>query len=396
MPRITTMIETNNSYAQNFEDDSSSSSIAPISILAYIIASFIANAGVSITGFGMALIFVFIYTIFDVLGWMQCPSSSSSSNHYYNMDNHNNVMNMCDMKYAVFIQSLSLVGAIPFLIIKTNVRQNANYELLFMLIPVTIVSTPLGQLSQNYIGSSWIRIVVGVVITIVVGWEIVKHCKAKEEEMFVSAHDDDEEEEARNSTSVGSTEQEISLVTTTVGQNYGTTETSQEQLLLPSTITDAVILSSSPSSPSSLDMYCWGFILGLFSGYLGGLIGMRGPPLMIFFLYFSFPKQEARAVGAIMLGLNMLIRIIVYLLEDYTSASKEEEENHWFQWEKAWRLYIGVIVAGILGVPIGDYIHKHYIDQDKFRFALAILLAVSGILNIVKGCLEIHDFRIQK
>ena len=37
----------------------------------------------------------------------------------------------------------------------------------------------------------------------------------------------------------------------------------------------------------------WGTISGFMSGFLGGLVGIRGPLLMIFFLYFSYLSMLA-------------------------------------------------------------------------------------------------------
>ena len=120
------------------------------------------------------------------------------------------------------------------------------------------------------------------------------------------------------------------------------------------------------------------------------------PPLMIFFLQFPFPKQEARAVGAVLLFLNMALRMLYYVLQDYygvdtdSTATTTTTTFKWFYWQSSWHLYVGVVLAGMLGVPIGDWVH-HRIDQSKFRFALAIILAGSGIVNIVKALEELHQ-----
>jgi len=72
-----------------------------------------------------------------------------------------------------------------------------------------------------------------------------------------------------------------------------------------------------------------------------------------------------------------------------------EIEIPWFLGSSAWPLYVGIVVAGILGVPIGDWIH-HRIDQTKFKLALGVLLLASGIVNIAKGVAELQQRQQQQ
>jgi len=57
-----------------------------------------------------------------------------------------------------------------------------------------------------------------------------------------------------------------------------------------------------------------GFMLlsGLASGFLGGIIGVRGPPLIIFFFFFEYPKAQVKANGAVIAAVNTVIRIVTY------------------------------------------------------------------------------------
>ena len=222
--------------------------IGSVPALVYILCSFIANAGVAITGFGMALIFVFVYTLFDVFGKM----------------NDCHPMELCDMKYAVCLQSLSLVGSMPVLLYKSNVIRHANRLLLYTLIPVTLVSTPLGQYCQDYVQTSWIRLVVGVVVTAVVGYEIFKLCRTKtasaEEAMTATGPS------STASTTVATDEQTPLLVTKKSSHN-------EEAVVAEmSVIGDKDQLHG--FSPTSILL--WGLVLGSCSGFLGGLVGMRG------------------------------------------------------------------------------------------------------------------------
>jgi len=284
---------------------------------------------------------------------------------------------------------------------------NVTKHLLMTLIPVTMVSTPCGQWLQDKVPSSWIRIILGIVITAVVSWKIISsflddHNKAKEQQ---------QQQETKPETEIyPTTEEKIPLLNDANNNNNNNID--DDESITTTTIKennkDLLRVGGFSSSSSKSTIFVWGTVLGFFSGFLGGLIGMRGPPLMLFFLQFPFPKADVRSVGAVMLFLNMVLRIVFYISydlyhhqhdndndNDNDNANNNNNDNDndnttplWFLWSSSWRLYIGVIVAGIIGIPIGDWIH-HYIDQNKFQFVLAILLAASGILNITKG---ISDF----
>eukprot|EP00977_Amphora_coffeiformis_P024611 scaffold16412_cov171-Amphora_coffeaeformis.AAC.8 len=93
----------------------------------------------------------------------------------------------------------------------------------------------------------------------------------------------------------------------------------------------------------------------------------------------------------------MALRMLFYILQDYYGADADTTTSttvtatvKWFYWQSSWHFYVGVVLAGMLGVPIGDWIH-HQIDQSKFRLALAIILAGSGIVNIVKALGELQQ-----
>jgi uncharacterized membrane protein YfcA len=330
------------------DDDNSFSFIGPIPAMVYILCSFIANVGSAITGYGQALIFVFVYTVFDIFGMMvDCQPND-----------------LCGVKYAVCLQTLSLVGSVPLLMYQSNPAKHANRYLLTTLIPVTLVSTPFGQWCQDYVSSSVIRLVVGVVVTAVVGYELYKLCKQRR---------------VPNTEETPITATPTTELTPLLSVTEDKTDDEKDPLLHGFTRSS---------------IFIWGVVLGFLSGFLGGLIGMRGPPLMIFFLQFPFPKGEARSIGAILLLLNMVLRMGYYLFQDYQHDHAQQygadsSTTKWFYWKSSWHLYVGIVVAGVLGVPIGDCIH-HRMDQSNFRLALAIILAFSGVVNIVKAVEELQ------
>ena len=355
----------------------------------YCGCSFVANAGVAITGYGMALIFVTVYTVgelsagFDYDGCSQQDQEDSQE------------VNLCGIKYAVFLQSLSLVGSMPMLLFAADAFRNSNPALLETLIPITLISTPLGQYCQTRISASWIKVVVGTVVVLVVLYKIVLDILAASRQR---RRKEQEQQEKLTGNEICGTEANEA---TTLLENG-----SKSTAITP----DNTTAGNSNSEDgyyhgfSVVKIRLWGISLGGSSGFLGGLIGMRGPPLMIFFLAFPFPKSETRAVGAIMLCLNMILRIGYYIVSDVVVAVSQNTSDHtgshnaidkngghhrWF-FREEWVLYAVVIVSGTVAVFVGDWVH-HKLDQHTFQRALALLLVATGIVNIWKGTSELQS-----
>mmetsp|Transcript_23400 Transcript_23400/g.55456 ORF Transcript_23400/g.55456 Transcript_23400/m.55456 type:complete len:291 (+) Transcript_23400:124-996(+) len=285
----------------------------------------------------------------------------------------------------------------PMLLFAADAFRNSNPALLATLIPITVIATPFGQYCQTKISASWIKVVVGTVVVIVVLYKIILDILAAARQR---RRREQEQQEKLASPTNGTEANE----TTTLLEKGSTTPTA----ITPDNTTDG--------NDDSRDRYyhgfsvvrirLWGILLGGSSGFLGGLIGMRGPPLMIFFLAFPFPKSETRAVGAIMLCLNMILRIGYYIVSDVVVAglvsqndnvdtdshdiiAKNGGHHRWF-FREEWVLYVGVIVSGTVAIFIGDWVH-HKLDQNTFQRALALLLVATGIVNIWKGTSELHS-----
>merc|ERR1712113_744749 len=105
-------------------------------------------------------------------------------------------------------------------------------------------------------------------------------------------------------------------------------------------------------------------------------MGVRGPPLMIFFLIFSYPKDVVRANAVLILLVNAGIRVGYYIVEDLTGLRVA-----WFHKDYL-VLYICVVVFGVIGVPIGNYVGSR-INQQQFKLILAVMLLFSGVSNLV-------------
>ena len=90
------------------------------------------NMGVAVTGFGMAIIYLLVFQVAAVVQYAAGADAQS-------------------FKYAVFIQSLSLLAAQPLLLWNAQVSQHGSWPLLLLMIPATLVATPLGQLTGEQV-----------------------------------------------------------------------------------------------------------------------------------------------------------------------------------------------------------------------------------------------------
>ena len=126
--------------------------MAALDAFVYALAAFLGNVGVAVTGFGMAIVFLFVWQICILLG--------------YEGD---------DVKYAVFIQTLALAAALPFLMYEAKIREHATRALLLPFIPVTIISTPLGNFASESANVDTVRMVAGIVVSVVAVWELYRN-----------------------------------------------------------------------------------------------------------------------------------------------------------------------------------------------------------------------------
>lgn len=363
------------------ELESSETMMKATPIIVFSIASFIGNFGVAITGFGMAIIFLLVYTIADLFGiFDECSK--------------------CDLRNAVFFQTLALGSAVPIMLYKSRsiIREHRSKELLATFIPATVVGTPIGNFLQEHLPSDILRTSVGAVITLIICYELIKLVsmrRAEKEKREREGEDSVEDSDNRVSFPIKSealTSKEI---------EYATPENDEEKDNINADTHNTKPLgnhdkdedsksaeskSESETIPTGLKLRIWGFILGFLSGFLGGLMGVRGPPLMVFFLIFSYPKNVVRANAVLILLLNVGIRIIYYTIEDLSGA---RGGIPWFDSDYT-VLYICVVVFGMLGVPIGDYVATK-LDQKQFNLVVAILLLFSGLSNLIKGSINLAN-----
>ena len=127
----------------------------------------------------------------------------------------------------------------------------------------------------------------------------------------------------------------------------------------------------------------WMCVCGLLSGFLAGLIGVRSPPLIIFFFIYEFPPVEVKANGAVIAAVNTCVRIITYIAKpppaDYGSPT-------WFVMEDIW-LYVVCAVVAIAASPIGLSLTK-YLNKSGYKVGLTALLIVNGVTMVTTAALD--------
>ena len=82
-----------------------------------------------------------------------------------------------DFRYAVFIQALALFSVQPLLLKKADFKKYASWKILAFFIPVTIISTPLGQLTGDAVPIDMIELIAGFLVTFVAIFEMYQKRK---------------------------------------------------------------------------------------------------------------------------------------------------------------------------------------------------------------------------
>jgi hypothetical protein len=122
----------------------------------------------------------------------------------------------------------------------------------------------------------------------------------------------------------------------------------------------------------------WTLFAGAISGFLGGLCGIRGPPIILYFLHPPFPvsftKKTQRATGACITFTNVLMRVAYYLVDTLLFDGEDYFEG------SDWGLYVAIVISSILGVLVGSQLFEHMKDsKETIRGILAMLLLLCGM-----------------
>lgn len=347
-----------------------------VDVVVLSLCSFLGNVGVSLTGFGMAIVYIFVWQISSLSGYDG------------------------DFKYAIFIQSLALVSVQPILLYKANVRKHASRKMLLYFIPITIISTPLGQLTSDHVSINTVKSVGGIIVFLVSIREVymkryfffsyfmsnesempksrkspTTNCGDENETPSAYPKADESDDEVPNMNEKN--EEEISGTDEDEGQSIRneTTEKDDDQ--------EASNLDTESKEMTSLGLSAifWTLFAGFASGYLGGLCAIRGPPLIIYFLHppqpIQFTNKSQRATGVCITVANVLLRVIYYAVESITDEVTLFKTDDWY-------LYLSVILSSLFGVFIGTALFKRLKDyKDSIRGVLTIMLLICGISLLI-------------
>ena len=115
----------------------------------------------------------------------------------------------------------------------------------------------------------------------------------------------------------------------------------------------------------------WAFsILGLFSGFLGLLVGATGPLLAPFFLRDDLQRQNIVATKAACQIVTHIVKVPIFLALG-------------FPYLDHWQLIVGLCLAAVVGTKLG-VMTLGKISEKHFRVLYKIALGVAAIRIIFK------------
>lgn len=366
-----------------------------------------------------------------------------------------------DFKYAVFIQALALVSIQPIAIYNAQVREYAYRHILLLFVPITLISTPLGQLVSDKVPTRTVQSVAGVLVFLVALWEMydkrnffMSLCnKNKEEgsESPIEVTKDDAEagnggsneksgegnesptEEAKDDAEAanikksdgdeGVTEEEnddaeagkkdskksdtdefedndvgaipaqgdesVPKVMFSIPSNESEGGTNKRgtflNMGLGANSMHGGLLASTTELNAEHDELKIGLNLPTFytllaggsSGFLGGMVAIRGPPLILYFMHppkgVIFNKNTQRATATLITFFNVFMRQAFYLYNTFSDSDAIGYQK------EDWRMYLSVIICSFLGTMAGNKIFAIMKDsKDTIRAILAVFLLLCG------------------
>ena len=450
--------------------------------------SFFGNFGAALTGFGEAIIFLFIWQIFDLFGY-----------------------DGGDFKSAIFVQSLSLFSVQPFLLYETSVRKYAHRRLLLLFVPATLMFTPIGQYVGGIAPIPLMKLIAGAVVLLVAAIETHSRrrrirailCRKKTKttnansaaeilpsdnciepggieieladataaggvavsgsqrsepseyyesitfhipmaitepvtqgirrassvfmkdratagvlspQVVAQLHDldkeiDDQEKRADEEKELNSKNEEANEDTSTTNGIAGSTAAAITDDAAPNTNADTFVAatataanppqhshhhqSTSHSSSSGHVEVQFGCnrvtsdttMAGSLSGFLGGMIGIRTPPLMLYFMHppspLVFDNSCQRATGVVIMCTSTVFRQVFYLYGTFAPRSKDMPgyQEYYIGYQREdWKLYTCVIFFSLLGAYSGGIAFEYVRDaKETIRWIFLILLYMCGV-----------------
>jgi len=355
--------------------------------------------GVQATGFGMAIIYLTAYEIISAVGGFAHESTTVT------------------LKLAVFVQAIALCSTLPFAIKAGAKWQDMRKSLLVPLVPATFAGTPCGQLLQARMDEDIVRVVLGA--TLLVACTLMLY-KARASVRKLAAGCLGCGTTAAAHTNLGDTGDAITMnddanATTAVaavaavanasagkrgsyamaieqGTGLGACAAEGDEGLVATRIADA------PDDNVGAIVSWRSVVLvavGFTSGFLGGLVGARGPPLILFFLFTSYPRNVVRSNQIVVRTVNVSVRLLTYALvpppADYAHGSGAGGGSvGWFNFERHWPLYVSVCACAIVGTVVGEVAFRRVTNKDVYKTMLAGLVLICAIGMLAKGTANLY------
>ena len=139
---------------------------------------------------------------------------------------------------------------------------------------------------------------------------------------------------------------------------------------------DAAVPATAKSTALTTKGKAWTLAMGFLSGFLGGLCGIRGPPIIMYFLHspLQMSKKEQKGNGVAITAANVLVRVIVYAFKSALDEGHSQFESGDLP------LYLVVLIASVGGVAVGQDIFQVLKDsQATIKTMLCFLLLLCGI-----------------
>ena len=122
-------------------------------------------------------------------------------------------------------------------------------------------------------------------------------------------------------------------------------------------------------------------LFGLSSGFLGGLFGLGGVPLMVFSLLTDINKDVFRSNASASLMCTEMVAIVQLLI-----IEKHWQNSHIVQ-------YVCAFIFTAIGLYCGNIIAKH-VKQSEFQCLILYFLFVGGLILTTKGANETNNLGV--
>lgn len=309
----------------------------------------------------------------------------------------------------------------PFLMWETSVLKYSHRRILMLFVPITLVLTPIGQYVGGIAPIPIMKIVAGVVVFMVAFIEtyvrrqmIFAICKKKEtsEEANANATADVKTgittivmEEPKDPNAIDKKKPVIPATPTDALTESSPDASDQEgddlsehdieAATVPAPVTQDPTKSNEEASSQmakSADKVKFGcnrvtrdtVIAGGLSGFLGGMIGIRTPPLMLYFMHppkpLVFDNHSQRATGVVIMCTSTVFRQVFYLYDTFKGDDVAGYQSDFIGYQKEeWKLYLCVVIFSILGGWVGGRAFEYVKDaKETIRGIFLVLLYMCG------------------